>query len=290
MDVAVQSARGSAGTVQLDDRVFGVEPNLAVLHQATVAQLANRRQGTADTRTRGEVRGSTRKMWRQKGTGRARQGARTAPQWRGGGIVFGPHPRPYHQRLPKKMRQLALRSALSDRVASGALKVVDAIEIPDGRTKSLIELLAGWNVTGRTLIILGAADPLVRRAAGNIPNVFVALPHTFSVVELLQSDTVIVTREAVDRLGELLTPGAVVAAPEVSEAPIAVLVSVDPAVAPPSGDTPPAEPAAEETTPAPRRRAPRRAAAPAPIEEAPTEEPPAADAASEGESEVKETP
>ena len=102
MDVAVQSAHGSAGTVQLEDRVFGVEPNVAVLHQATVAQLANRRQGTADTRTRGEVRGSTRKMWRQKGTGRARQGARTAPQWRGGGIVFGPHPRSYHQRLPKK--------------------------------------------------------------------------------------------------------------------------------------------------------------------------------------------
>lgn len=261
MEVEVQSASaGLAGRLELDDRVFGLEPNRALLHQVTVAQLANRRQGTADTRTRGEVAGSTRKMWRQKGTGRARQGARTAPHWRGGGVVFGPHPRSYRQRLPKKMRRSALRAALSDRVAVGALHVVEAVEVPDGRTKSLRELLAGLGATGKTLLVLGAPDVLVRRAAGNLPDVFVALPHTFSVLEVLQADTVILTRDAVGHIADLLAPTPPPPSTDAAEVPPAALPRPRRRVAAePSASA--GAPEAGETAPAPSGRPRRRAAA-----------------------------
>src|SRR5262245_29682563 len=185
MDAPVRSLPGAAvGTLALDDRVFGIEPNRAVLHQAVVAQLANRRQGTADTRTRGEVRGGGKKPWRQKGTGRARQGSTRAPHWRGGGVVFGPHPRSYHQRLPRKMRRLALRSALSDKVANDGLVVVEDFTLSESRTKVMIAALEALGATsGRTIIVLPAPDPNLRRASGNLQHVHVALPNGLSVVE-----------------------------------------------------------------------------------------------------------
>ena len=132
--VDVKNLKGEVvGSIELDDRVFGIEPNKAVVHQAVVAQLSNQRKGTADTKTRGEVRGGTHKMWRQKGTGRARQGDRRAPHWTGGGVVFGPHPRSYHKDLPIKMRRLAMRSALSARVAEQAVTVHRRVAVDGGQ-------------------------------------------------------------------------------------------------------------------------------------------------------------
>src|SRR5579872_896472 len=129
-------------TIDLDDRVFAIEPNQAVVHQAVVAQEANARQGTHDTRTRGEVAGGGKKPYRQKGTGYARQGSRRAPHYKGGGVVFGPHPRSYEKAMPRKMRRLALRSVLSSRAAESALTVVDAFTIETPKTKVLLETLA----------------------------------------------------------------------------------------------------------------------------------------------------
>jgi len=205
MDVQVHDLAGKVvGTATLDDRVFGIEPNRAVLHQAEVAQQANQRQGTADTRTRAEVRGGGRKPWRQKGTGRARQGSIRAPHWRGGGIVFGPHPRDYHQRLPRKMRRLALRSALSDKMASGDIIVVEELTLEETRTKLLLSTLQALAVNGKTIIVLAEADDTVRRASGNLPNVHVALPNGLNVLELIKADTLLFSRAALAPVTELL--------------------------------------------------------------------------------------
>jgi large subunit ribosomal protein L4 len=205
MEVAVRDATGaSVGTIALDDRVFGIEPNRAVLHQAVVAQLANMRQGTADTLTRAEVRGGGKKPWRQKGTGRARAGSTRAPHWRGGGVVFGPHPRSYHQRLPRKMRRLALRSALSDKIASDSLIVVDRIQVEDARTKTLVGVLGALGAEGKALVVLPEHDEAVRRASGNLARVRVALPNGLSLLELMASDKVIFSRDAVEVVTRLL--------------------------------------------------------------------------------------
>ena len=141
-EIAVVTVTGEPGEpVHLRDDVFGIEPHEAVLHQAVVRQLADRRQGTASTKTRGFVRGSTRKAWRQKGTGRARQGSRRAPHWRGGGVVFGPHPRSYRQKMPRKMRSLALRSALSSVVREERLVLLDELGLEAPSTRSLRDIL-----------------------------------------------------------------------------------------------------------------------------------------------------
>ena len=206
MDVSVRSgSKKAARKATLDDRVFGIEPNRAVLHQAVVAQLANRRQGTADTRTRSEVAGSGRKMWRQKGTGHARQGSRRAPHWRGGGVVFGPHPHGYHKALPKQMRRLALRSALSDKMAAEQVVVVDGLEVADGRTKTLLGLLTSLNIKGKALIILPERNDGARRAAGNLDGVFVAQPHDFTLLQLIAADTVVFVGDAAEKVSLRLT-------------------------------------------------------------------------------------
>ncbi len=189
----------------LDDRTFGIEPNQAVVHQAVVTQLANRRQGTADTLTRGEVTGSTRKMWRQKGTGHARQGSRYAPHWKGGGVVFGPHPRSYHRDLPKKMRRLALRSALSEKMASGNIVQLDTLSVADGRAKTLRAALAAQGLTGKVLIIVAERDDSLRRAAGNFEDVWVAEPNAFDLIQVIQATKVVFVGEAAQRVNDLLT-------------------------------------------------------------------------------------
>ncbi len=205
MQVAVRSLAGqSVGNVELDERVFGIEPNRAVLHQAVVAHLANQRQGTSDTRTRAEVSGGGKKPWRQKGTGRARQGSTRAPHWRGGGIVFGPHPRDYHQRLPRKMRRLALRSALSDKVASGQLIVVDRVTIDDGRTKTLVAALNALGLDGRVVIVLPQADDGVRRSSNNLPKVHVTVPGGLALLDLLHADHVVLSQEAIAPITAML--------------------------------------------------------------------------------------
>jgi large subunit ribosomal protein L4 len=205
MEIYVRTISGDQiGTMDLDDRVFGIEPNRAVLHQAVVAQLANRRQGTHETKTRALVAGGGRKPWRQKGTGRARQGSIRSPHYKGGGIVFGPHPRDYHQDLPRKMRRLALRSALSDKAASGNLHIVDRFELSEIRTKALLSTLQTLGLSGKTIIVLPSPDETVRRASGNLEDVWVALPNGINVVDLLNADAVVIGQEAVGEITRLL--------------------------------------------------------------------------------------
>ena len=213
MEVSIKGANGqAAGNITLDDRVFGIEPNYAVLHQAMVAQQANMRQGTAATKTRGMVQASGKKPWRQKGTGRARQGMVSAPHYRGGGVVFGPHPRDYHQRLPRKMRRLALRSALSDKASSGGLIVVDRFDVGEGRTKAMLTLLEAIGAQGRTILVVPEPDAVVRRSSGNLQNIRVVLPNGLSLLEVMQAGFVVLHRDAVERVTQLLL-GEAAAAP-----------------------------------------------------------------------------
>ena len=185
------------GQLELDDYVFGIEPNTAVVHQAVVCQLANARRGTADTKTRGEVNASGAKLWRQKGTGRARQGSRRAPHWRGGGVVFGPHPRSYAQSMPRKMRRLALRSVLSAKVAEERLLVLDRLELEAPRTKEMAAVLRTLGVEGKSMIVLPQVDDTVRKAARNLPDVLTVTPGTMNLLDLLSRDRVVMTVDAV---------------------------------------------------------------------------------------------
>src|SRR5690349_19156020 len=153
------------GTLQLDEYIFGIEPNVPVMHQAMVRQLANARLGTHNTRGRGEVAGSTRKLYRQKGTGRARQGSIRAPHRKGGGVAHGPHPRSYRQAMPRKMRRLAVRSALSAKFAANEIRFVDGLSFERPRTKDMLNVLAGLNLSGSTLIVLDQKDEIVQRSA-----------------------------------------------------------------------------------------------------------------------------
>lgn len=192
------------GQIELDEYVFGIEPNAAVVHQAVVCQLANARRGTADTQTRGEVNASGSKLWRQKGTGRARQGSRRAPHWRGGGVAFGPHPRSYAQRLPRKMRRLALRSALSSTVADEKLLVLDRLEMAAPKTKEMAALLKTLGIEGKAMIVLPEMDEAVSKAARNLPGVMTVVPSTMNLLDLLSRDRVVMTVDAVNGVTQWL--------------------------------------------------------------------------------------
>ena len=185
------------GAIELSEYVFGIEPNKPVMHQAMVRQLANARLGTHNTRGRSEVSGSTRKLYRQKGTGRARQGSIRASHRPGGGIAHGPHPRSYEKRMPKKMRRLAVRSALSVKQAAEQLRFIDKIELDQPRTKDIISLLSAHGLTGKTLIVLDHKDETVQRSANNLPSVKTLLAHYLNVIDLLRFDNVIMLRSAV---------------------------------------------------------------------------------------------
>ena len=191
------------GSIDLADSLFGAPVRSALIHQAAMAQLDARRVGTADTLTRGQVRGGGRKPWRQKGTGRARQGSRTSPQWRGGGVVFGPHPRDYAVKVNDKVRRAALRGALSSKAADGAIKVVEGFGLDKIQTKALVERLAAWEVEGRVLLVLAARDEVVERSAANLREVRIILAPSLNVVDLLEADTVVFTRDAVARAEEV---------------------------------------------------------------------------------------
>jgi large subunit ribosomal protein L4 len=203
--VDVKNVRGEVvGAFDLDDRVFGIEPNRAVVHQAVVAQLANQRKGTADTKTRGEVRGGSHKMWRQKGTGRARQGDRRAPHWVGGGVVFGPHPRSYHKDFPRKMRRLAMKSALSARVAESALTVVDELALPAGKAKEVAGILQALGLQRGALIVIAETDEAVSRASRNLEDVRTVTPGGLNLLDVLKYKHVIMTKPAAEALTEQL--------------------------------------------------------------------------------------
>jgi large subunit ribosomal protein L4 len=196
----VLTAKGTKkGSIELADSLFGAPVRSALIHQAAMAQLDARRVGTADTLTRAQVRGGGRKPWRQKGTGRARQGSRTSPQWRGGGVVFGPHPRDYAVKVNDKVRRAALRGALSAKAADGAVKVVEGFDLDKIQTKALVERLAAWEVQGRVLLVLAARDENVERSAANLREVRIILADSLNVVDLLEADTIVFTRDGVAR-------------------------------------------------------------------------------------------
>jgi large subunit ribosomal protein L4 len=199
--VVYNSAGERAGEMTLDAAVFGIEPNVAVMHQVVTAQLAAARAGTADTKTRGEVRGGGKKPWRQKGLGRARQGSTRAPQFRHGGVVFGPHPRDYRQRTPKKMKRLALRSALSARAAEGEVKVVETFDWAEPKTKQAVTLLGGMGAAGKVLVVLGPGDETAARSFSNLPQVMITSPGRLATYDVLWSDTVVFSRETVAQAG-----------------------------------------------------------------------------------------
>jgi large subunit ribosomal protein L4 len=188
-----------AGQVDLAESLFAAPVNETLIHQAVVRQLANRRIGTADTLTRGEVAGGGAKPWRQKGTGRARQGTRSAPHWAGGGVVFGPHPRGYEQRMPAKMRRAALRGVLSSKASDGRVMVIEGFDLEEGRTRAFRGRLDGWKVEGKVLLVLPARDETVERASRNLREVRVILADSLNVVDLLDADTIIFTRDALQR-------------------------------------------------------------------------------------------
>ena len=193
----------SIGSVELSDTLFDAPVNEAVLHQVVTAQLAGRHLGTHDTKTRGEVRGGGRKPYRQKGTGRARQGHRTAPHYRGGGVVFGPHPRSYVQRLPRKMKQLALRGALTAKYGDDAIKVIDGFGLEAIRTRDLVGVLAAVGATGRVLVVAPARDQVLHLSSRNLPTVEVILADSLNVVDLLNADTVLIEQPALARMEEV---------------------------------------------------------------------------------------
>lgn len=191
------------GNIELNDELFDAPVNVAVLHQVVTAQLAARRIGTHDTKTRGEVRGGGAKPYRQKGTGRARQGTKSAPHYRGGGTVFGPHPRSYEQRLPKKMRRLALRGALTAKLGDEAIRVVDAFALERIKTQDFIGILAALGATGRVLIVAPASDEQLKLSARNLPTVEVILADSLNVVDLIKADTIVIEQPALARMEEV---------------------------------------------------------------------------------------
>ncbi|CAB4835214.1 MAG: 50S ribosomal protein L4 [Actinobacteria bacterium] len=189
-------AGAAAGTVDVADALFGIEPNAAVLHQVITAQLAARRAGTQSTKTRAEVRGGGAKPWRQKGTGRARQGSIRAPHFRGGGVALGPKPRDYTQRTPKKMIRLALASALSDRAAEDRVLVVDDWAFAEPKTKDAIAALAALGLDGRVLIVLTPDDEIAWKSFRNLQNVHILTVGELNAYDVLASDWVLFTKQS----------------------------------------------------------------------------------------------
>jgi large subunit ribosomal protein L4 len=219
VDVRTRSGE-SKGSVDLDDALFGIEPNQAVLHQVVTAQLAAKRSGTHSTLTRAEVRGGGAKPWRQKGTGRARQGSTRAPHWQGGGVAMGPKPRDYTQRTPKKMVQLALRSALSDRASEGKVAVVDAWDFTAPKTREAKDALAALGLTGKVLVVLDRDDLTAFKSFRNMPNVHPILNTELNAYDILCCDWLVFTRATLPSATGTTTATPAAPAPE-PEAPAA---------------------------------------------------------------------
>ncbi len=191
------------GKIELSDAIFGIEPNENLLHLAVVQHLANNRQGTQKAKTRSEVSGSTAKPWRQKGTGHARQGSTRSPQWRHGGVVFAPVPRDYSFKLNKKEKRAALKSALSDRLAGGKLIVVDELSFEEPKTKNFVKVMENLKVAGKALVVLAANDANVLRASGNVATAKASTVNTINVYDLMNAQTVILTKDAVAKIEEV---------------------------------------------------------------------------------------
>ncbi len=190
------------GDIELNENIFGVEINVNAMHQVVVAQLANKRQGTQSAKTRAEVRGGGIKPWRQKGTGRARQGSIRAPQWIHGGIVFAPKPRDYRMSVPKSMRRVAFKSALSAKVAENEMIVIDSLEFDSPKTKAMLAILSAFG-TKKTLIVVEKSNENVYKSARNIPGVQVSPVNNLNVYDILKYENFIVTKDAVSKIEEV---------------------------------------------------------------------------------------
>ena len=205
MRVSVRNMAGeTVSEIELRDDIFGVEPHEAVMHQAMLRQQANARLGTADTKTRSEVSGGGRKPWRQKHTGRARHGSIRSPIWRHGGIVFGPHPRSYSMRMPRKMRRLALRSALSVKAAAGSLVLLDDLTMQAPKTKDFVAVLDNLQVVSSALVLLPERDANVEVSARNVPDVKTLMATCMNVIDILNHDTLILPVRAVPVIERIL--------------------------------------------------------------------------------------
>jgi large subunit ribosomal protein L4 len=192
-----------AGTVDLPEALFAAPVNTAVMHQAVVAQLAARRTGTADTKTRGEVRGGGAKPYRQKGTGRARQGTRSAPHYAGGGVVFGPHPRSYDQRLNTRMKRLALQGALTSKFDDGAVKVVQDLLLDAIKTRELVGYLDALKAVGRVLVVSAGKDEKLELSARNLPGVVIIRADSLNVVDVMDADMLLITQPSLPTMAEV---------------------------------------------------------------------------------------
>jgi large subunit ribosomal protein L4 len=210
IDVRSSSGGGKSGSVELPDEVFGVQINVPVMHRVVRAQLAAARAGTHSTKTRAEVRGGGRKPWRQKGTGRARQGSIRAPQWTGGGVVFGPTPRDHSLRINKKEKVLALRSALTDRRAGDNLVVLDALDFDEPKTRRAVELIEALDLAGRKLLfVVDGLEEAAIKSLRNLQTVHIVTFDQLNTYDVLASDVVVFTRESLDAfLGRAATPHA----------------------------------------------------------------------------------
>lgn len=206
MDFPVRNIEGeTVERVQLEDRVFALPFNEAVVHQAMLRQLANARQGTADTKTRGEVSGSKRKVYRQKHTGRARRGSLRSPLLRGGGVAFGPHPRSYEQRMPRKMRRLAIRCLLSAKASSGELVVVDRLSLKESKTLEMAQILKALEVKGSALVVTLKPEAGLIKAARNLPRTKTSPAALVNVVDLLSHKFLVITVDGVRCVEDILT-------------------------------------------------------------------------------------
>jgi large subunit ribosomal protein L4 len=193
----------SVGNVDLPETLFAADVNKTVMHQAVTAQMNARRAGTSDTKTRGEVRGGGAKPYRQKGTGRARQGSRNAPHYSGGGVVFGPHPRSYEQRLPKRMKRLALHGALTSKFGDGAVKVVDELGLDEPKTQVLVGYLDALAATGRVLVVANGSDANLDLSARNIPGVSIIRPDSLNIVDVMNADVLLITQPSLETMAEV---------------------------------------------------------------------------------------
>jgi large subunit ribosomal protein L4 len=204
--VALYNQTGSQiGEIELNDSVFGIEPNKHVLFDAVLMQQASQRQGTHSVKNRSAVRGGGRKPWRQKGTGRARQGSIRSPQWVGGGVVFGPTPRSYSYKLPKKVRRLAIKSALSTKVLDNELLVLDSLSFDAPKTKEMKDVLVNLSAERKALIVTGDFNEAVALSARNIPGVTVVTADSVNVLDVLNHDKLLITKDAVEKVEEVLS-------------------------------------------------------------------------------------
>ncbi len=203
--VALYNMNGeNIGTIDLKEEIFAAEVNKAVLHEVVVNYLANQRQGTQSTKTRAEVSGGGRKPWRQKGTGRARQGSIRSPQWKGGGVALGPKPRDYSYHVNKKVRRLAMKSALSSKVLEEKLIVVDEITFPEIKTKNVVSMLRNLNADGKLLLVLANNDKTAYMSARNIDGLNTTYADVLNVYDVLNCDKVVIAKGAVEKIEEVL--------------------------------------------------------------------------------------